>query len=137
MWVDDRSAFGMTASVLEAVQQAEKVVVAIYAIPSAGRVKVENGQFRASSDMSDAPAALVKNILQQAAKRTVVVAMGSPYLVQDFPEVETYMCTYSNAQVSDEAAVKALFGDIGIHGHLPVSIPGIAPRNTGVDTPAK
>jgi beta-N-acetylhexosaminidase len=137
MWVDDRTAAGMSGSVLDAVQQAEKVVIAIYAIPSAGRVKIENGQFRASSDMSDAPAALVKNILQQAGNRTVVVAMGSPYLVQDFPEVQTYMCTYSNSQVSDEAAVKALFGDIAIHGHLPVSIPGIAPRNTGVDTPAK
>lgn len=137
LWVDDRTAVGITDTVLQAVQQAEKVVVAIYAIPSAGRVKVENGQFRASSDMSDASAALVKNILQKAGPKTVVVAMGNPYIVQDFPEVQNYMCTFSNAQVSDEAAVKALFGDIAIHGHLPVTIPGIAPRNTGIETPAR
>ncbi len=137
IWVDDRTAVGITDTVLQAVQQAEKIVVAIYAIPSAGRVKMENGVFRASSDMSDASAALVKNILQKAGARTVVVAMGNPYLVQDIPEVQNYMCTYSNAQVSDEAAVKALFGDIAIHGHLPVTIPGIAPRNTGIETPAR
>jgi beta-N-acetylhexosaminidase len=47
------------------------------------------------------------------------------------------MCTYSNAQVSDVAVVKALFGDIPIHGHLPVTIPGIAPRDTGIETPAR
>lgn len=137
MWIDDRNAVGMGAQVLQAVQQAEKVVVAIYAIPSAGRVKVENGQFKASSDMSDAPAALVKNVLQQAGARTIVVAMGNPYLAQDFPEVQNYMCTFSNATVSEEAAVKALFGDIAIHGHLPVTIPGIAPRDTGIDVPAR
>ena len=137
IWVDDRTAVGMTDTVLQAVQQAEKVVVTIYAIPSAGRIKMENGQFKASSDMSDAPAALVKNILQRAGAKTVVVAMGNPYLATDFPEVQNYMCTYSNAQVSDVAAVKALFGDIPIHGHLPVTIPGIAPRDTGIETPAR
>ena len=137
IWIDDRNAVGMTSTVLQAVQQAEKVVVAIYAIPSAGRVKFENGQFRASPDLSDAPAALVKSILQEAAPRTVVVAMGNPYLAQDFPEVQTYLCSYSNAQVSDVATVKALFGDIAIHGHLPVTIPGIAPRDTGIEVPAR
>jgi beta-N-acetylhexosaminidase len=137
IWIDDANATGMSSEVLQAVQQAETVVVAIYAIPSAGRVKVENGQFRASSDMSDAPAALVKNILHQAGARTVVVAMGNPYLAQDMPEVQTYLCTFSNAPVSEGAAVKALFGDIAIHGHLPVTIPGIAPRDTGIDVPAR
>jgi beta-N-acetylhexosaminidase len=137
LWIDDRNAAAMSPQVLQAVQQAEKVVIAIYAIPSAGRVRVENGQFRASSDMSDAPAALVKNVLQQAGARTIVIAMGNPYLAQDFPEVQNYMCTFSNASVSDEAAVKALFGDIAIHGHLPVTIPGIAPRNMGIEIPAR
>ncbi len=137
IWVDDRNAVGMTDTVMQAVQQAEKVVVAIYAIPSAGRVKVENGQFRASSDMSDAPAALVKNILRVAGSRTVVVAMGNPYLAQDFPEVQNYMCTFSNAQTSDFAAVKALFGDIPIRGHLPVTIPQFAERGAGIEVPAR
>ncbi|WP_187148905.1 glycoside hydrolase family 3 protein [Candidatus Korobacter versatilis] len=137
IWVDDRNAVGMSDTVLQAVREAEKVVVAIYAIPSAGRVKVENGQFKASSDMSDAPAALVKNILRVAGSRTVVVAMGNPYLAQDFPEVQNYMCTYSNAQVSDVAAVKALFGDIAIRGHLPVTIPQFAERGAGIQLPAK
>ena len=137
IWVDDRNAAGMSDAVMQAVDQAEKIVVAIYAIPSAGRVKVQNGQFKASSDMSDAPAALVKNILRVAGKRTVVAAMGNPYLAQDFPEVETYMCTFSNAQVSEEAAVKALYGDIEIHGHLPVTIPQIAPRGAGIEAAAR
>jgi beta-N-acetylhexosaminidase len=59
--------------------------------------------------------------------------MGNPYLAADFPKIETYMCTFSNASVSDIAAVEALFGEIMIHGHLPVSIPSVADRGTGLE----
>ena len=33
------------------------------------------------------------------------------------------------------SAVKALFGEIEIHGHLPVTIPGIAARGEGIVRP--
>ena len=52
---------------------------------------------------------------------------------QDFPEVQNYLCAYSNAAVSDVSAAKALFGEIAIHGRLPVSIPSIAQRGSGID----
>jgi len=65
------------------------------------------------------------------------VAMGNPYLASDFPKIENYMCTFSNAAVSEVAAVKALFGEIPIHGHLPVSIPNVAQRGSGLERPAQ
>jgi beta-N-acetylhexosaminidase len=66
-----------------------------------------------------------------------VIAMGNPYLAADFPKIENYMCTFSNASVSELAAVKALFGEIPIRGHLPVSIPNIAARGAGIERPAQ
>jgi beta-N-acetylhexosaminidase len=42
------------------------------------------------------------------------------------------MCTFSNATVSEVAAIKALFGEIPIRGHLPVTIPNVAQRGTGI-----
>jgi beta-N-acetylhexosaminidase len=72
-------------------------------------------------------------MLNQAGAKTVVVAMGNPYLASDFPQVENYLCTFSNATVSEISAVKALFGEIPIHGHLPVSIPNIASRGAGLE----
>jgi len=36
-------------------------------------------------------------------------------------------------QTSERAAVKALFGEIPIHGKLPVTLPGIAKRGDGID----
>jgi beta-N-acetylhexosaminidase len=59
--------------------------------------------------------------------------MGNPYLATDFPEIQNYMCTFSNATVSEVSAVKAVFGEIPIHGHLPVTIPNIAQRGAGIE----
>jgi beta-N-acetylhexosaminidase len=63
----------------------------------------------------------------------VLIALGNPYLAAEFPEVQNYLCTFSNAPVSEMSAVKALFGEIPIRGRLPVTIPGIAARGAGVD----
>jgi beta-N-acetylhexosaminidase len=75
--------------------------------------------------------------LDRAAQKTAVVAVGNPYLASDFPKIENYICTFSNASVSEVAAVKALFGEIPIGGHLPVTIPNIAQRGTGMERPAR
>jgi beta-N-acetylhexosaminidase len=87
--------------------------------------------------MADDNAVLLNGILNQAAARTAVVAMGNPYLIQDFPAIQTYLCTFSNMSVSETAAVKALFGEMPIHGRLPVTIPGVAPRGSGIDRDAQ
>jgi len=63
--------------------------------------------------------------------------MGNPYLAQDFATVQNYLCSFSNASVSEISAVKALFGEITIRGNLPVSIPNIAQRGAGIERPAQ
>jgi hypothetical protein len=40
-------------------------------------------------------------------------------------------------KVSEISAVKAMFGEIRMTGHLPVTIPNVAARGTGVSTPAQ
>ena len=76
-------------------------------------------------------------ILDRAASRMIVLAMGSPYVIADFPAVQNYLCAFSNVTVSETAAVRALFGEIPIQGHLPVSIPGVANRGEGLERPAR
>lgn len=55
----------------------------------------------------------------------VVAALRLPYDLSAFPEVQTYVCTYSILGPSMDALVKALFGEIEFNGKLPVSIPGL------------
>jgi beta-N-acetylhexosaminidase len=136
IYVDTRSAAGMSADVLAAVDAAEHVVAAVYVIPTAGRVITAAGGLKNSVAMADASATLLNAILEHAGPRTAVLAMGNPYLAQDFPSVQNYLCTFSNATVSEVAVVKALFGEIPTHGHLPVTIPGIASRGAGLERPA-
>lgn len=130
IYVDPRIAAGMSDQVLKAVDEAQTVVAAVYVIPTAG--KVDN-----SVAMADATGTLLQQLLDHAAAKTEVVAMGNPYLASDFPKIENYMCTFSNATVSEIAAVKALFGEIPIRGHLPVTIPNVAQRGAGLDRPAQ
>ncbi len=130
IYVDPRTAAGMSDEVLKAVDEAQTVVAAVYVIPTAG--KIGN-----SVAMADATGILLQQMLDHAAAKTAIVAMGNPYLASDFPKVENYMCTFSNAPVSEIAAVKALFGEISIRGRLPVTIPNIAERGAGLDRPAQ
>ena len=137
IYVDPRSAAGMKATVAEAVEAAEHVVVAVYVVPTAGRAIRSAEGLKNTVAMDDASSGLLNAIIERATSRTVVLAMGNPYLVQDFPAIQNYVCAFSNATVSERAAVKALFGEIPIGGHLPVSIPGVANRGEGLERPAR
>jgi len=128
IYVDPRFAAGMSDEVLKAVNDAKTVVAAVYVVPTAGKI----GNTVA---MADATGTLLQQMLNRAAAKTAVIAMGNPYLAEDFPRVENYICTFSNATVSEIAAVEALFGEIAIRGHLPVSIPNIAQRGAGLERP--
>ena len=62
----------------------------------------------------------------------VLVSLGDPYLIRQLSFFPTYLCTYSHVSTSQRAAVKALFGEIPVTGRLPVSIPSVAERDTGI-----
>jgi beta-N-acetylhexosaminidase len=138
LYVDARSAAGMKASVVEAVDRAEHVIAAVYVIPVAGRaMRAAGGGLTNTVAMDGATGSLLTAILDHAAARTVVLAMGNPYVVQDFSAIQNYVCAFSNETVSETAAVKAIFGEIPIRGHLPVTIPGVASRGEGLERPAR
>jgi beta-N-acetylhexosaminidase len=136
IYVDPRIAAAMSNEVLSTVDQAQAVIAAVYVVPTAGKAaKVENGAIKNSVGLADASGSLLQTILDHAPEKTAVLAMGNPYLAQDFPSVQNYICTFSNASVSEISAAKALFGEIPIRGRLPVSIPNIAQRGSGMDRP--
>ncbi len=66
----------------------------------------------------------------------MLAALGNPYLVRNFPNVSAYVTTFSPTTTSEIALAKALFGEIPISGHLPVTIPGVAKYGDGIQVPA-
>jgi len=75
--------------------------------------------------------------LLASGKPVTLIALGNPYLLRDFPGVAAYLATFSTASTAETAAVRALFGEIRIQGHLPVSIPGLAQLGDGLQVEAR
>lgn len=122
MFVDPNIASQRSAEVLKAVDQARAIVTAVYIVPSAARSMRVGRRSKHPASLPDSTSALLNKILFRASARTIVLAMGSPYLTDDFPAIQNYICTFSNATVSEVSAAKALFGEIPIHGHMPVHL---------------
>ncbi|MBS1858347.1 MAG: hypothetical protein JST11_23455 [Acidobacteria bacterium] len=94
------------------------------------------GAYRGTVGMlgGDLPHAL-ENLIA-AGKPVILVALGNPYVLRNFPTVSAYLATFSTVPPSEIAAVRALFGEIDIQGHLPVTIPGQAKYGDGIQVKA-
>ena len=69
-------------------------------------------------------------------KPVALIALGNPYLVRSFPRAAAFLLAFSTVPPSETAVVKALFGEIPIRGHTPVSIPGVAKLGDGIQVGA-
>ena len=65
--------------------------------------------------------------------RTVLVAFGNPYLLQQVPSVPTYVVAWGGFPVSQAAAARALLGLASISGRLPISIPPLLSFGAGLN----
>lgn len=89
--------------------------------------------YRGNVALSGNYGALMSTLLERPAP-SVLVSLGSPYLLRHFPQVSSYLATMSPVLTSETAAVRALFGEISVSGRLPVSIPPIAKYGDGIVT---
>jgi CubicO group peptidase (beta-lactamase class C family) len=62
----------------------------------------------------------------------VVLAFGSPYLISSFSSAKTWIGEFSTNDVSQRAAVRALFGQTAIEGRIPVTVPETVKRGDGL-----
>ena len=64
--------------------------------------------------------------------RIILASLGTPYLLQDFPRVSTYLCAYNGSYLMQNALANALLGHKDISGRLPISIPGLHEIGSGI-----
>jgi beta-N-acetylhexosaminidase len=127
-YVDNDLAAPLTPEILQAVKDASRVVVAAYVAPAAAKQVMVNGKLVNTVGLQESTGTLLHQVLEAAAAKTAVIAMGNPYVAQSFPEIQTYLCTFSDVSSSELSAVKVLFGEVPPKGKLPVTLPGIAAR---------
>src|SRR5580700_9365207 len=137
VYVDPRVAPSRAGNVLAAVDQARAVVVAVYIVPSAARSRKLGRAGKHPASLPDSTSALFEKILGRASEKTAVLAMGNPYLTDDFPAIQNYICAFSNVTVSEISAARALFGEIPMHGQMPVNLSGVRVQTASASRPAQ
>lgn len=125
--LDERSTEQEVQKVIERAKSADLVLASLY-----GRVR--SGQV-SSVGIPDAGARALSTVI--ASKTPVVgISFGNPYLLQSFPGLRTYMVAYGDMPSLQHAVARALLGEIDVVGKLPISLPGLYPRGTGIQVKA-
>jgi len=75
--------------------------------------------------------------IYKSGKPVITLGFGSPYLIERFPQADTWLSAFGISDVAQISMARALFGEIPVQGHLPVTIPGVDLKaGFGIDLPA-
>ncbi|MEQ9400185.1 MAG: glycoside hydrolase family 3 N-terminal domain-containing protein [Longimicrobiales bacterium] len=120
--LDERSDSAAYARAHAVVEGADRVLVSAYVSAGAG------------SDSSSVPAPLRRLVAAaNASKPTVVVSFGNPYLLSAFPATGSLLLAWGDRPVSQQAALKAVFGEEAVSGRLPIGLPPHHDLGHGLD----
>ncbi|HEV2883764.1 MAG TPA: glycoside hydrolase family 3 N-terminal domain-containing protein [Pyrinomonadaceae bacterium] len=125
--LDDRSSEEDVQKALEKAKAADLVIASLY-----GRVRT--GQARSVGLPEPGEKAL--SALIQNKTPVIGISFGNPYLLQSFPELRTYLVAYGDMPSLQQAAARAVTGKIAVTGKLPISLPGLYQRGTGIQLKA-
>jgi beta-N-acetylhexosaminidase len=111
--VHEQTNDGYYEKILQSAKKADLII-----LPSFIKVKAYQG----TVSLSEKHEEFIQKLIGMKVP-IVLISFGNPYLLSLFPKVNAYLCAYGDTQVSQKATLKALLGEIDIHGKLPISIP--------------
>lgn len=106
-----------------AAAEADVVIAAMY-----GRVR---SGARNSVGLPDVGVNIIRDLIADN-KQVVGVSFGNPYILTGLPQLKAYVVGYGDMPSLQRAAADGIFGFQDITGHLPISLPGLYPRGTGI-----
>ncbi len=121
--LQDNSSPDQIAKAREAANKSDVVIAALF-----GRVR---SGAKNSVGLPDAGVDILRELLSKN-KKVVGVSFGNPYILGGFPDLKTYLVAYGDMTTLQRAAARAIFGMLDITGKLPISLPGLYPRGTGI-----
>jgi beta-N-acetylhexosaminidase len=125
--IDGRTTPAEYEQAMAEAMKAQAVVVAPF---------IKRAALKGTVALPDAQAAFVRRLVKSR-KPVAVIAFGSPYQLQQYPEAGVYLVTYAVEMVAQRAAARALFGETAIRGRAPVSLPGLFKIGDGLRTEAR
>lgn len=122
-YVQENSLQQQVEAARKAVNDADVVVFGLY-----GRVR---SGARNSVGVPENGAAILREALA-ANKKVIGISFGNPYVLGAFPEMKTYLVAYGDMPSLQRAAARSILGLQDVTGRLPISLPGLHPRGTGI-----
>ncbi len=125
--LDFRSSEDEVREAVERASKADIVIASLY-----GRVRTGAAN---SVGLPEQGARALSALLGKGTP-VVGISFGNPYLLQSFPTLKTYLVAYGDMPSLQRAAARAVTGRADVTGRLPISLPGLYPRGTGIQLKA-
>lgn len=125
--LDSRSTDAEVRDALERAQKADVVLASMYGRVRSGAVN--------SVGVPEQFARVLNALLEKKAP-VVGISFGNPYLLQSFKSLPTYVVAYGDMPSLQRAAARAILGRSDFTGRLPITLPGLYPRGTGIQLKA-
>lgn len=127
-YLQENSLAEQAAAARKAVSEADIVIVGLY-----GRVR---SGAKNSVGIPENGAAVLREALASG-KKVIGVSFGNPYILSSFPEMKTYLVAYGDMSSLQRAAARSILGTQDISGKLPITLPGLHPRGSGIQLTKK
>jgi len=125
--LDERSSEAEVQKAIERAGGADLVIASLY-----GRVRT--GQ--TNSIGLPGPGTRALSTLLERNAPVIGISFGNPYLLQGFPTMKTYIVAYGDMPALQQAAARAVLGETDITGRLPITLPSLYARGTGIQMKA-
>jgi beta-N-acetylhexosaminidase len=127
-YVQENSGVDQLAAAQKAVKEADVVIAGLY-----GRVR---SGAKNSVGIPENGAIILRNAIA-AGKKVIGVSYGNPYILSSFPQLTTYVVAYGDMPSLQRASALSMLGVQDFAGRLPISLPGLYPRGTGIQLPKR
>jgi beta-N-acetylhexosaminidase len=121
--LDSRSTAEEARAALAKAEKADIVIAGLY-----GRVR---SGAKNSTGLPEPGVEILRRLLQDQ-KPTIGISFGNPYFLSTFPNMKTYVVAYGDMTMLQRASGAAILGKQNITGRLPITLPGLAARGTGI-----
>jgi len=122
-YLQENTVAEQVAAARKAVDEADTVVVGLY-----GRVR---SGAKNSVGIPENGTKILQELLASG-KKVVAISFGNPYILSSFPELKTYLVAYGDMSSLQRASARAITGKQDITGRLPIKLPNLHPRGTGI-----
>ncbi len=122
-YLQENSGSEQLAEANKAVNEAEIVIVGLF-----GRVRTGA---KNSVGIPENGASVLRALLAEN-KKVIGVSFGNPYVLNEFPDIKTYLVAYGDMPSLQRATARAILGTQNITGRLPITLPGLHARGTGI-----